>query len=123
MVGYLAVCLILISNNLAFQEPFYIWFERSGGFAGISTSIEIDSKSLSSDELEELKRLIDHSGFFVYHKNDSTPGNMPDQFQYNISIECDGEKQSVEFGDSTVPEKFRPLLDYLTQKVRSKRQE
>jgi hypothetical protein len=123
VAGYLVVCLVLISNNLTFQEPYYIWFERSGGFAGITTSIEIDSKSLSSEDTENLRQLIDQSGFFVYHKTDSIPGNMPDQFQYKISIACDGIKQTVEFSDSTVPENFRPLLDYLTQKARSKTQE
>ncbi len=123
MAGYLAGYLVLISIDLAFQEPFYIWFERSGGFAGISTSIEIDSKSLSSEESEELKQLIDRSGFFKDYKNDSTPGNMPDQFQYKISIECEGEKQTVEFGESTVPESFRPLINYMTQKARFKRKD
>lgn len=121
MAGYLAVCLVLISNSLAVQEPFYIWFERSGGFAGITTSIEIDSKSLSSEEAEKLEQLIDDSGFFKEHKSDSPSGNMPDQFQYKISIECEGEKQTVEFGESTVPESFRPLINYLTQKARSAR--
>ncbi len=123
MAVFLAVCLVLISNNLTFQEPYYIWFERSGGFAGISTSVEIDSKTLSTEESEELKQLIDRSGFFAHHKNEGTPGNMPDQFQYKISIECEGEKLTLEFGESKVPESFRPLIDYLTQKARLKKQD
>lgn len=118
---YLVFCLALIYNSVTIQDPFYIWFERSGGFAGISTSVEIDSKILSTEEVEKLRQLIDQSGFIEYHKSDSTPGNMPDQFQYKITIEYQGEKQTVEFGESAVPDSFRPLVNYLSQKARSKR--
>lgn len=123
VVGYLVACLVLISSNLAAQEQFYIWFERSGGFAGISTSIEIDTKALSSEEAEELRQLIDSSGFFKEHKSDSTSVGLPDQFQYKISIEWEGKKQSLEFGETAIPEGIRPLFDYLTQKARSQRKD
>lgn len=121
MAGYLAACLVLIYSNLAAQEQFYIWFERSGGFAGISTSIEIDSKSLPSEEAEKLWEMIAQADFFKNHKSDIISGDLPDQFQYKISIESKGDKQSHEFGESAVPENFRPLIKYLTQKARTTR--
>lgn len=118
---YLVFCLSLISNCVIIQDPFYIWFEKSGGFAGITTSVEIDSELLPSGELEELKQLIDQSGFFEWNKIDSIPVAMPDQFQYIITIEHEGEKRTAEFSDLTVPDNFRPLINYLTQKARSKK--
>ncbi len=117
---YLVFCLSLISSCVTTQGPFYIWFERSGGFAGISTSVEIASESLPPDEVEELRKLIDQSGFFEFIKNDSVQAELPDQYQYKITIEYEGEKQTVEFSESTVPDSFHPLVNYLTRKARSK---
>jgi hypothetical protein len=106
---------------VAIQNSFYIWFERSGGFTGISTSVEIDSKLLSYDESEELKQLIDQSDFFELIKNDTIQVSMPDQFQYTITIKDDRAKRTVEFSDITMPDTMRPLINYLSQKARSKK--
>ena len=103
------------------QGPFYIWFERSGGFTGISTSVEIDSKPLSIEEVDELKKLIEQSGFFDFNKNDTIPAELPDQFQYKITIEFESEKRTHQFSESAVPDNFRPLINYLTRKARSKK--
>ena len=108
---------------MTIQDSFYIWFERSGGFTGISTSVEIDSQLLSPDESKELKQLIDQSDFFKLGKNDTIQVSMPDQFQYTITIEQQGEKRTVEFSDSTVPDDMRPLLNYLSQKARTKKKD
>ena len=120
---YLVFCLSLISSCMTIQDPFYLWFERSGGFAGISTSVEIESESLLPDEVEELRQLIDQSGFLELSKNDTIPTELPDQFQYKITIEYEGEKRTVAFSESTVPDSFRPLINYLTQKARSKKKD
>lgn len=106
---------------MTIQEPFHIWFERSGGFAGLSTSVEISSESLGGEEVEKLKKLIDQSGFYEFQTGDSAGGNMPDQFQYRITIESKGEKKMVELNETTMPETFRPLVDYLIQKARERR--
>ena len=125
---YLVYCLSFIFNSCDIQEPFYIWFERSGGFAGISTSVEIDSKTLPAEEARELEQLIEQSGFFDFNKNDTIPdlglGQGPDQFQYKITIEYKGrEKKTVELSESTIPDSLRPLVNYLTQKARSTRRD
>ena len=117
----LVFCLSLISSFVAIQNSFYISFERSGGFTGISTSVEIDSQLLSYDESEELKKLIDQSDFFKWSKNDTIQVSMPDQFQYTITIEQQGEKRTVVFSDITMPDNMRPLINYLSQKARSKK--
>lgn len=103
------------------QDSFYIWFERSGGFTGISTSVEIDSNLLSFEDSKELKQLIDQSDFFEWNTSDTLLVEMPDQFQYTITIEHEGEKRTVEFGDVSMPETMRPLINYLSQKARSKK--
>ena len=119
----LVFCLSLISSCVTIQDSFYVWFERSGGFTGISSSVEIDSKLLSLDESEKLKQLIDQSDFFEWSKSDTIPVDMPDQFQYTITIEHEGEKRTLEFSDITMPDTMRPLINYLSQKARLRKKD
>jgi len=119
---YLLICLLVLAfDNLTAHEEFHIWFERSGGFAGMSTSVELESKSLTPDEASEIGKLIQESGFFQYNLTDSISSGMPDQFQYNITIEYGNQKRSLELMEADIPEKFRPLIDYLMKKARTKR--
>ena len=120
---YLVLCLFLSQSSVAVVDHFYLWFERSGGFTGISTMVEIDSRTLQADELEMLESLIDKSGFFQFQKNDTISGNVPDQFQYKITIEKGDERQVVELTESTITESIRPLINYLTQKARNRKRE
>ena len=112
---------VLFSNILLAQEKFHIDFERSGGFAGITTKIDIDSNSLPPDEVEKLEQLINDSGFFEFDKNDSVQVGLPDQFRYELTIKYKNERQTIELSDATIPESFRPLINYLNQKARLKR--
>lgn len=112
---------VLFSNILLAQEKFHIDFERSGGFAGITTKIDIDSNSLPPYEVEKLEQLINDSGFFEFDKNDSVQVGLPDQFRYELTIKYKNERQTIELSDATIPESFRPLINYLNQKARLKR--
>lgn len=101
------------------QEQFHIHFRRSGGFTGISTSIEIDSRELAPVEAEELKLLIFRSEFFEAVTSDNKFIHMPDQFQYNITIEHIGKRRTLEFSDGSAPDLFRPLINYLVRAART----
>lgn len=118
-----AVCLLLICNFNAIlvEQPFHIWFERSGGFTGIPTQVEVDSRSLSTEEAEKLWQLIEDSGFFEANKNDSIPEGLPDQFQYKITIEHGGNNLKVALSQASIPDNLHPLINYLTQKARSQK--
>jgi hypothetical protein len=103
------------------QEQFHIVFKRTGGFAGLSTRMEIDSTDLEPAEAMELKQLIEGSGFFEAF----TPGysiiQMPDQFQYHITIEHLGNRRTLELNDGAVPDLIRPLIHYLVRLTRARR--
>ena len=85
----------------------------------MSASVEIDSKSLSTDEQEKVEAFIKTSDFFNL-KIDSV-SSLPDQFQYNLTIEFKDHKKSLEFGESQIPDSLRPLVDYLMQKARKRK--
>jgi len=110
-----------VFNILGIQDDFYIQFQRSGGFTGISNNIDVDSKKLDASEKEKIRQMIDQCNFFEFQRVDSLSKNIPDQFQYVITIEQGDQKKTVELTDSTVPEHFIPLINYLNQKARAAR--
>ena len=103
------------------QEQFHISFKRSGGFTGASNSVEIDSRDLDSMEAEELKLLIEGSGFFEAFAFDNSFIHMPDQFRYQITIEHMGKRRTLELNDTSIPDLFRPLINHLVYVARKSR--
>lgn len=103
------------------REQFHINFERSGGFTGGSTRIELNSEELDPGQAETLKELLDRSGFFEAFVLENKFLNMPDQFSYQITIEHMGKKRSLELTDGSIPELFRPLINYLVGVARKHR--
>lgn len=99
-------------------EHYHIDFKRSGGFSGDSTGVEIDSRELSIVDSEVLKLLIDRSGFFEAFISGSTFMNIPDQFRYHITIEHMGKRRTLDLNDGSIPEPFRPLVNYLVRMAR-----
>ena len=114
---YLLVCLLLQACSTDMnQNQFYIYFERSGGFAGIAQTLEIKSDTLSRDDQDHLRTMINDSGFFSF-KEESNSG-LPDQFNYVITIKNDRQEKTIRFGESGISAKLKPLVDYLSQKAR-----
>ena len=103
------------------QKHIYIQYERSGGFAGITSKLELASDTLPSSEVQQLEHMVVDSGFLGFDKNDSIRGEAPDQFSYRVTIEYKNEKNTVELSETTIPESFRPLFNYLNQKARSRK--
>ncbi len=86
-------------------------FKRSGGFAGLMVSKTIDTKNLNPDESKRLMDLVESSGFF-----DLSPvisRTEPDMYQYNLSIDWDGRKHSIQIGESAIPPKLMPLIELI----------
>jgi hypothetical protein len=100
------------------QEPFHIWFERSGGFTGIANSIEVSSDTLDPGEADRIREMIDHSGFFDMNETDSGKAGTPDQFQYQITIEYKNRKKTLRLSESDITEHLQPLIDYLNKEAR-----
>jgi hypothetical protein len=95
----------------------HVSFERSGGVTGIPVTISFDTASLSSQEIIQLSRLIEISGFFELPSASPTP-TQPDRFQYKIIV-CEGDRQhTVTRGEVAVPATLKPLLDWLVEAAR-----
>ena len=110
---------VLVFNILVAQDIFYIQFQRSGGFTGMSSSIEIDSKLLEKSESEKINQMIDQCDFFEYEEKDSLQRTIPDKFQYVITVEKGDKKRTIKFDEGAIPESFSTFINYLTQQARA----
>ena len=97
-----------------------IYFERSGGFAGIFSSTTVDTQSLSSKESSQLKNLVDEANFFELPSKlfqpSKTTKSAADYFVYKITIQNNNQsKHSVECNDVNMQPTLRPLINLLTR--------
>lgn len=97
-----------------------ISFERTGGFAGMSVAITVEVDSLPEPDAAALRKLVKDADFF--NLVETRPGRaISDGFQYTITVEGDDQQRSLQVTDTSVPDKLRPLLDYLSLRARSQR--
>jgi hypothetical protein len=95
-----------------------IHFERSGGFAGITLTADVDSDQLPAAEADSLSKLIDQADFFNLPKKPKASSQGADQFQYNIRVETPSKSHEIQVGDGSVPPKLKPLIDRLLAESR-----
>jgi hypothetical protein len=100
-------------------EVVKIMFERSGGFAGITRTVEISTEDLAAEDAAYLRRLIDESGFFDLPEEIAGDGTVADEFNYVVVIETGDRRVSVRTGDAGAPETLVPLLGWLNQAARA----
>lgn len=103
-----------------YDSPMHIQFERSGGFAGMRLTATIDSDTLSSDDAATLRGLIHAASFFDLPAKSPKSPSGADRFQYKVMVESADRRHAIEIDESTVPPSLRPLLNWLTEKAKSR---
>jgi hypothetical protein len=98
-----------------------IVFRQSGGFPGLTRSIEIDLDEITVQEAESLKSLVDQSRFFKFPE--PVHRVMPDEEQVFISIEMTGCSRSIFLGKSELPDDLKPLVKYLSKRAKYEKRE
>ena len=98
-----------------------IKYERTGGFAGMKMSLEVDTQELPEDQAEKLIDLLDDADFEELPAKllPARPGM--DQFTYKVEIDGKRGRHAIETSDSAIPEKVRPLIDFLGELARTRR--
>jgi hypothetical protein len=95
-----------------------IYFEQSGGLAGIDNSITINSDSLDHQEASELQSIVDNANFFDLPSESTAQIRGADYLEYKITIETnDNKKHSIKTTDLTVQPNVAPLIRYLRRKA------
>ena len=107
------------NQNRTAQAATKIYFERSGGFAGISISTMVDIHSLPPDEAHKIQRMIDNAKEFFDLKKSPLPPpkRAADYFRYKVTVETEQKRYTIETNDITMPSELRPLINYLEKKA------
>jgi hypothetical protein len=103
------------------EKTLRVSFERSGGFAGITMRTTVDEKDLAPDQAQKLHQLVEEADFFNLSKKIMPRSPRPDRFQYELSLEESGRQHTVTMSEETLPEKLKPLINWLMEKARQAR--
>jgi hypothetical protein len=93
-------------------------FERSGGFANIPLRAELDSAQMEPDRAKELKRLVEEARPF--DQPSSSQASVPDDLQYELTIEHDGQSKTINISDTAAPDNLKSLFDFLSEEALNK---
>jgi hypothetical protein len=90
-----------------------IKFRQTGGFAGLAKSAEVDVNELPPDAAQALQAIVEEKPKF------SIPAmfrfNKPDEEQYSITVENQGQSRQLHMARSNVPAPLQPLVNHLVQ--------
>ena len=90
-----------------------VTFETTGGFAGLTTTKNIDSERLPVEQANRLRQLVDAADFFNLPATIAYSGPAKDFFQYKMTIESEGKKHTVEVDDPAAPPELKSLIQLL----------
>lgn len=105
-------------NLYSMAEKVSIQLERTGGFAGMSPAVSIDSELLPPDKNKELLDMIDKSGIWEYSNSKKTEAVIPDQFEYILTIKTKVRTNKIILQESSIPDELKPLFIYLKSQLR-----
>jgi hypothetical protein len=102
------------------REVMRVSLKKSGGIAGLKVSAEVDSRQLSAAQEREMKDLVERANLF---DQPPKPGgrSMPDQFQYEISVEDQGRAHSFVTNDAAASDELLDLVDWLVAAARKQK--
>jgi hypothetical protein len=90
------------------DDPARLELTRSGGFAGLRRTAQID---LDAGEAEALAAAFDEAG----EQPDRAKG--ADRFQYDLTLVRGAERRSVCLREDAVPDALRPVVHRLTHQL------
>lgn len=100
-------------------ETFF--YRQSGGFAGINKSYEVKLADVSEEQRKQLLKLIKDSGLLEISNVYKKTQGAADMFFYEfVAVDSKGEHKAA-YDDGTLPERFRPLVEFVRDKLTDNR--
>lgn len=93
--------------------------ERTGGFAGISKIIRVDTNNLLPQTAEELSTLVASADFFQLPEQIIGDSSQCDRFQYRLSVEDHQQRHTVIVSETALTHALTNLIDFLNQLPKS----
>jgi hypothetical protein len=100
------------------DAPLHVELERSGGFAGITTRVSLDTSALSPAEAAEVEGLVERADLRGLARSlaaEPPAQRGADRFQYELTVSHGGERYSVELPESAATPEVRQLISRVTQ--------
>jgi hypothetical protein len=94
--------------------------ERSGGFAGIPVSNEIDAKDLPSTLVTRLEKMIENTKSPSALPLSRTPRGAADYFTYKISVKDGANEKVIECNQYNLQDDLKSLVKYVEGYSRKK---
>ena len=98
-----------------------IKFERTGGFAGLRIAKDLKIDDLPDEQARTISELVDDLDFEELPERMLNDSNMPDQFNYTITVETKKWVHTVTTGETSAPKKMQELLELLNRLVRNQK--
>ncbi len=95
--------------------------KRTGGVAGLRVPAEVDSEQLTAAQARELKKLVEEANLFDQPAKPRSKA-MPDQFQYEITVEDEGKTHSFMTNDAAASDELLGLVDWVIAATRKQKQ-
>lgn len=95
-----------------------IYFERTGGFTGMSLRTAVDTAALPEEDARSLLQLVDETQFFELPAELDGDGGV-DAFNYTLTVETDDRRHTVHTSEMDAPDTLQPLLRRLTVLART----
>jgi len=91
----------------------HIDFARSGGLAGLTMAVSVDTARLPPDAAGVVDAALTRADLAGLAAQPRHAARGADRYQYDLTIERDGECHSLSFPETEVPPELRPVIDAL----------
>ena len=86
---------------------------RSGGLAGLTMAVSVDTDTLAPETAAVLQAALGDADLAELAVRPARPTRGADRYHYDITVERDGERHAISFPETDVPPELRPVIDAL----------
>jgi hypothetical protein len=95
-------------------------YERTGGFAGMRMAASFNLDELPEQDAQSIRDCLHQAHFHTLPERITSPGQMPDQFTYKITVTSGESRHTVTTGDAPAPPELRQVIELLNQLARAR---
>ena len=88
--------------------------ERSGGFAGLTTTGTVDTERLDPKRRKDYLTLLAGLDLTRLARTSQERSSHADEFQYDLRLDLDGTRQHLRFGEATQTTELKQLVQMIT---------
>jgi len=101
----------------------HIRFERSGGFANITASVDLDTSTLPTRKAKRVQQLVEKAHFFDQPSRALGSPQARDEYQYQITITDGDRTHTIETSDTALSSDLAQLIEWVEKEASTKRKQ